>query len=129
MQDRNGLETCNRIVYTNLNKKAALKKLKPRNHIGDAKNTIINNIMARKEELEEICQKDSECKHPSFIIRQRNNFYYKSFTRSPMHDLELGLACSITSITYEVTSLLDAKKELSASIKISMEDLVKTCVT
>ena len=54
MQNRKGLEICNSIVYENLSKSTTLKKLKPYNCTGDAKNTIINNSMARREESEEV---------------------------------------------------------------------------
>ena len=42
-----------------------------------------------------------------------------------MHNLGLGLACTVMSIVFQIASLLDVKKELSASIKKSMEDLVR----
>ena len=81
--------------------------------------------MARKEELEEARVANTECDFPAFAINHINNFCYDSFTGSPMHNLGLGLVCTIISIVFQLASLLDVKKELSDSIKKSMEDLVR----
>ena len=74
IQERKGKQTCNEIVHDNLSKTAALKKLKPYNYTGDAKNTIINNAIARKEELEEAHVTNTEHKFPDYSINRRNNF-------------------------------------------------------
>ena len=68
IHDRQGNETCNEIVSSNLSKTAALKKLKPRNCTVDAKNVIISNTIARKDKLEEVHFKDSESKHSTFLL-------------------------------------------------------------
>ena len=82
--------------------------------------------MARKDELEEMNFKDLEYKCLAFPIRLRNDYYYDSFTGSPMSNLGLDLACSFMSTTFQLTSLLDAKKELIARIKKCIEELVET---
>ena len=51
MQDEKGHEVHNQIVYENLSRNKALKFFKPHNHTGEAKNIIIDNALARKEEL------------------------------------------------------------------------------
>ena len=121
MQNRKVFETCNKIIYENLGKWAAVKKFKLHNWTGNAKNTMVNIAMAKKEELDEAHHKDSECKCPDFAISERNDFYYGSFTGSPMCSLGLGLVCSITPITYQFASLLDVKKEFIASVKNNKE--------
>jgi len=85
LQEIKGKEIYDDIVYRELSKTDALKKLKPYNYTGEAKNAIINNAIARKEELddENICE--SENGFPSFAIRSRNNLCFNSFTGSPMH--------------------------------------------
>ena len=44
-----------------------------------------------------------------------------------MQNLGLGLSCTIMSVAFQIASLLDVKKELSDSIKKSVEDLVRAC--
>ena len=117
MQDRKGNETCNKIVYSNLSIIAALKKLKLSNYTSNTENATINDAIARKDKLEEVCFKDSEYECSTFSIRRRNNFCCESFVGSPICNLGLGLAYSIISISYQFTSLLDTKKELIARVK------------
>ena len=105
IQDRKVNKMCNEMVYSSLSKTDASKKLKLHNYTRDAKNTMINNDMARKNKLEEVHFKHSKYEHPAFVIRRINNFYCDSFTGSPMHNLGLGLACSIMLITFQFTSL------------------------
>ena len=58
-----------------MSKKAVLKKLKPCNCTGEAKNITIKNAMSRKEELGDVDAEESEHQFPTFTIIQRNNFY------------------------------------------------------
>ena len=103
-----------------------MNKLKPQNHPGEAKNATINNDLDRKEELREVDIQESENKYPSFAIRQRNNFCFNRFTGSPAHLMGLGSVSTIMSIICQLASLLDVKKDLSASVKSAMEGLVNS---
>ena len=124
-QDSKGREVCNDIVHNKLSKTAAFKKLKPYNFTGEVKNMIINNAFNRKEELGECTDHVSEYEYPSFAITQRNNFCYNSFTGSPMHLLGLGLGNALITMIFQLASLLDVKSEVTNSVKITMEGLVK----
>lgn len=126
MQNNKGKEVCDDIVFRNLSKSAALKKLKPHNHPGNAKNAIINITLAGKEELGEDDIQESEHKHPAYVIMQRNNFCCNRFMGSPMHLMGLELVSAIMSIIYQLASYLNVKKDLSTSVKSAMERLVNS---
>ena len=68
--------------------------------------------------------RESENGFPSFAIRSRNNLCFNSFTGSPMYLMGLGLVSTILSSVYHLASLLDVKKEFTASVKNTMEELV-----
>jgi len=126
MQEKKGKEIYRDIVHGSLNKTDALKKLKPYNFTGDAKNLIISSAFAKKEALEDCNNNDTENDYPSFAIRQRNNFCYSSFTGSPMHLLALGLVSTVMSIVFQAASLFDVKKDFIASVKSTMEALASS---
>ena len=109
-----------------MSKKAVFKKLKLQNITGEAKSIVIKKAIARKEELDEVSTQESEHKHSAFIIRQKNNFYYCSFAGSLMRSLRLRLLNTITTILFQVASLLCIKKESSATVENSIEELVKS---
>ena len=100
MYDNKGKEVCNNIIKNNFSKTATLKKLRLRDLAGKAKNLIIDKTVTRKEELGEINIEELEYKYQVFAIRRRNDFFYNSFTRSPMHALALGLVNVIEIILY-----------------------------
>ena len=68
LQENKGKEVYDEIVHENLSKINMLKKLKPRNYAGKAKNTIINNAFARKEELDSVDASNAECEFSKFAI-------------------------------------------------------------
>ena len=90
----------NEIVHKNLNKTAALKKLKAYNLIGEVKNKIIDNVLARKEELGYSTTTDSENDYLKFIVLIRNNFCYRNFTASTMHLMFIEILNSFISIIH-----------------------------
>ena len=116
----------NEIVHKNLNKTAALKKLKVYNLIGEAKNKIINNVLVRKEELSYSTTTDSENDYLKFTVLMRNNFCYRNFIASTIHLIFIGILNSFISIIHQLASLIDIKKEVSSTIKLSMEQLASS---
>ena len=69
-----GKEVCNKIVHWNLSKTDVLKKLKPRNCTGEAKNATTTNAIARKEELDYADASNTEYRFSNFAIRQKTIF-------------------------------------------------------
>ena len=93
-----------------LSRNKTLKKLKPHDHTGEAKGIIIDNALARKEELGESKTEDAEHEHPTFAVMRRNNFCYRSFTASTMHLIFLGLVHAFISVIHQLSTLFDIKK-------------------
>ena len=110
IQDEKGREVCNQIVCENLSRNKSLRILKPYNHTGEANNIIIDNALARKEELGESNTEDVEHDHPTFAVMRRNNFCYRSFTASTMHLIFLGLVHAFISVIHQLSTLFDIKK-------------------
>ena len=69
MQDIKGKEVYDAIVFSNLRKKPALKKLKLHNCTDKAKNIIIKNTMAIQEELGKVSIQELEHEHSIFKIK------------------------------------------------------------
>ena len=111
------------MVYRNLSKTDALKKLKSYDYTSEAKNATITNTIAQKEELDCVDASDTEC---YFITRQRNNFCFSSLMGSPIHLLALGLVSNVLSIVFQLGSLLDIKKDLPARAKSTIEALANS---
>ena len=102
MQDKKGKEVYDEIIHNKLIKAVVGKKLKPHNFTGEAKNLIINNAIWSKEELGEMDAHESKYACPFLAARQRNKLCFKSFARSLMHLLGLGLWNAIVAIFHQL---------------------------
>ena len=86
-----------------------MKKLKPCNYAGEAKNAIISAIIAQKEESDYADACDAEHRFSTFVIRKRNNFYFSSLIGSLMCLLALGLVTNVLSTIFQLGSFRHKK--------------------